>query len=521
MRAWSNLADITRPQRKSFLADMKAPENTQWHVLHRIITENADTAFGQEHGFATIQSVDAFRRQIPVAQYDGFRSRIIAMTDGKRNVLTFEDPLAYDLTSGSTGAAKTIPYTTSNLASFRRALLAWFADVLETYPKITQGRFYWALSPAARETQVLPGGATLGPINDAVFFGEEAIAALSTLSVVPPDLALETDVDTWRTKTLFHLLAAQDLTFISIWSPTFLTALLDHFARYPDTVLGMLHDGTADVPANPQRAQFIKQMLENGGLDGSAIWPDLELISTWADASAGRFVPNLKKMFPQAAIQGKGLMSTEAMISIPVSGAQYPVLALGSAFFEFMDDGGELWLAHEIMPDHQYRVIVTTPGGLYRYDTTDVVRIHEPFMGAPTLEFVGRSGEISDMCGEKLSGQTVTEALDPLACFAFLAPMAEQQLHYALLMDAQAISQTQAATEALRVDRYLCANPHYEHARNIGQLAPVAALRIDDLASRWSMLSGGNKIAESTAKPPVLSLREDWPSILSKWGVKE
>lgn len=521
MKAWSELAHIASPQREVFLADMKASENTQWHVLHRIITENVGTAFGQEHGFATIESVDDFRRQIPVGQYDDFCSRIIAMTDGEKNILTFEDPLAYDLTSGSTGAAKIIPYTTANLASFRGALLAWFADILEAYPKIAQGRFYWALSPAARETRILSGGATLGPINDAVFFGEEAIGALSTLSVVPPDLALETDVDIWRTKTLFHLLAAKDLTFISIWSPTFLTALLDHFARFPDAVLGMLRDGTSDVPANPERARFIKQMLESGGLDGRAIWPHLELISTWADAGAGRFVPNLEKMFPQAAIQGKGLMSTEAMISIPVSGAQYPVLALGSAFFEFMDDDGELWLAHEIMPDHQYRVIVTTSGGLYRYDTTDVVRIHEPFMGAPTLEFVGRAGEISDMCGEKLSGQTVTEALDPLACFAFLAPIAQQPLHYALLMDAQAISQTQAVTEALRVDRYLCTNPHYAHARNIGQLASVSALRVDDLASRWSMLSGGNKIVESTAKPPVLSLCEDWPSILSEWGVKE
>ncbi|HFC05424.1 MAG TPA: hypothetical protein ENJ55_06930, partial [Rhizobiales bacterium] len=445
MSAWDDLLQLASPARKTFLSGLNLPEKIQWNVLSRILGDNAQTTFGLQHGFASIQSVDAFRHQVPVAQYEDLRADIIAMTKGEKNVLTREEPLAYDLTSGSTGAAKIIPYTASGLENVRVALMVWLADILETYPQIAHGRFYWALSPAAREMQQLPGGALLGPVQDSVFFGEEAVTALSALSVVPPELALESDIETWRTETLCHLLAAGDLTFISIWSPTFLTALLEHFVQEPEAVIQALHDGISGCRANPYRARTIQSMMETTGLDTTVIWPHLAAISTWADAGAKRFVPDLANLFPHAAIQGKGLMSTEALTSIPISAAQYPVLATASAFFEFLDDDGNSWLAHEVVPGCKYRVIITTSGGLFRYDTTDIVRIHAPMERTPTLEFIGRAGEVSDMCGEKLSGQSVIEALEPLSCFAFLAPLVKQFPHYALVMDADMVDAAQAA----------------------------------------------------------------------------
>mgnify|MGYP000973600381 CR=1 FL=1 len=58
-----------------------------------------------------------------------------------------------------------------------------------------------------------------------------------------------------------------------------------------------------------------------------------------------------------------------------------------------------------------YRLIVTTQGGLYRYDTGDRVCIRSMENGIPRLEFVGRDSLTSDLCGEKLTEAFVRRAM--------------------------------------------------------------------------------------------------------------
>jgi hypothetical protein len=52
---------------------------------------------------------------------------------------------------------------------------------------------------------------------------------ISAVGGNPPPyvVGLVLDVAAWRFATLFHLLKAADLTFISVWSPTFLVVLMD------------------------------------------------------------------------------------------------------------------------------------------------------------------------------------------------------------------------------------------------------------------------------------------------------
>ena len=60
----------------------------QYKVLMDIIRNNADTQFGREHGFSQIHSVEDYRRQVPLTDYDTFEPYIRRMMAGEKNLLT-------------------------------------------------------------------------------------------------------------------------------------------------------------------------------------------------------------------------------------------------------------------------------------------------------------------------------------------------------------------------------------------------------------------------------------------------
>lgn len=112
-------------------------------------------------------------------------------------------------------------------------------------------------------------------------------------------------------------------------------------------------------------------------------------------------------------IQGKGLLSTEVVSSLPLATRSTdPTLALDAHFFEFRlrsDDSsdGRMVRAHELQAGQEYEVVLTTGGGLYRYASRDVVRAGRGL----TIRFLGRAGRSSDLVGKKLDQTQVNVAL--------------------------------------------------------------------------------------------------------------
>ena len=122
----------------------------------------------------------------------------------------------------------------------------------------------------------------------------------------------------------------------------------------------------------------------------------------------------------------------------------------------------------------EYEVVVTTAGGLWRYRLGDRVCVTDWAEKTPSLRFLGRSGNVSDRFGEKLSEPFVAEALDKVfGCetprFAMLAPDEDHAgCRYTLYVEGMA-----RAHWAESLDHELRRNPHYAYCRDIGQLIPV------------------------------------------------
>ncbi len=512
--AWARIAAETAAAEAGFRARLGDVEATQRAVLRRLVYANAATVFGSDHNFAKASSAEAFRNLVPIGDYEALSPYMDRVIGGAENVLTAEPVRFLEQTGGSSGGSKYIPYTDTGLQAFTDCLYPWLADLIRRRPGVTQGQSYFSLSPIGRGADERVGAHRLGSPLPFAYFGALR-DSLIELSAVPMELRLLTDFTAWQRQTCLRLLAAEDLALIWVWSPTYLTEILRAIRRDAGSLLQELAGSLgATQPGDVVRRRIATLEAALGGAERklSAIWPRLDTISCWTDASSSGFAAELQAQFPEVFIQSKGLMSTEAAVSFPHGDGAGCILASQSGFFEFVDDNAGSLFAWQLEAGRSYRLIVTTGSGLYRYDTRDMVEVTGFTGDTPRLRFCGRAGMVSDLCGEKLTEAFVARCLDEIGVdrrtYALLVAVATPHPHYRLFVEADASGQAVELTgESL--DHALGANPQYEYARRIGQLGPLRAAGIDDLYGRLKRhrLKCGTSIAGM--KPPILLSQSD------------
>ncbi|MYF01839.1 MAG: GH3 auxin-responsive promoter family protein, partial [Gammaproteobacteria bacterium] len=114
---------LTVKQRPSYRAMMNAakdPNLTQEEVLKRIVHTNRDTEFGRKHQFNGIETVEQYRKQVPVHDFELLRPYIEKQRDTGAEALTAEPVVHYNRTSGTTGTPKDVPITQTGVGETRQ-----------------------------------------------------------------------------------------------------------------------------------------------------------------------------------------------------------------------------------------------------------------------------------------------------------------------------------------------------------------------------------------------------------------
>src|SRR5205807_408776 len=96
-------------QSRAFEASTRDPASAQAAVLHRLLVDNAETAFGRTHAFSELTTPDEYARSVPLADYEAFRPFVKRIIGGEKRVLSVEDPYMFTTTSGTTGEPKLLP----------------------------------------------------------------------------------------------------------------------------------------------------------------------------------------------------------------------------------------------------------------------------------------------------------------------------------------------------------------------------------------------------------------------------
>ena len=101
-------------------------------IRNELLQKAANTKFGKDHQFASIQSYEDFKTNIPVKDYEGLRTYIEAAVNGESDVCWPGRPLYWAKTSGTTSGVKYIPITKESIPfhinSARNALLCYIAE---------------------------------------------------------------------------------------------------------------------------------------------------------------------------------------------------------------------------------------------------------------------------------------------------------------------------------------------------------------------------------------------------------
>lgn len=494
------LAPLLAGAAQRFRDDLNEPARVQAEVLRAILQQQQDSEFGRRHGFATLADGAAYAKAVAINDYSALAPSITRMADGEANVLTATPVLAFEETGGSGDGRKLVPYTADGLQAFQSGLLPWLDDLCMHFPGLGEGPFYWAISPACRQAGATPGGTPIG-MPDAAYLGMEVGMAVAQLLAVPAEVGGIADVAQWRAATLQHLFSCAGMSMISVWSPSFLTELLRHAVDGREALAHAIgrHD--------PERAAIVLEELSRARPDYRRLWPRLQAISCWDQASAAAGAAALRAQFPHVLVQGKGLLATEGLVTIPLVGAAYPVLALRAGYFEFVDAAGTACGAEAVVEGQEYQLLMTTHSGLYRYALGDQVAVRGFAGRTPMLEFIGRSNSASDLCGEKLCDAFVAGRVAALGQpFAMLAQDGERA-RYVLLLDAGAADADSAAAQ---LDAALHDNPQYAYARKLGQLEPILPVLCRQPLQSWldERMARGQRLGD--IKLPALLSNSGW-----------
>jgi hypothetical protein len=533
--------------RRRFRAALEDPAAVQQALLASCLRDNQDTEIGRRYDFARVLAagsppamVEAYQHAVPTCTYDDLDPSILRTARGEAGVLTAEPVRRLAPSSGSSSAAKLLPQTAASQREFSRAVDAWMGDLYRRWPALVAGPAYWSITPAvsferiaaarlgaARETARIP----IGFDDDSGYLGGVRQQLVDAILAVPNVVRLIDDPEAFRYATLLFLMRARDLRLMSVWHPSFLLQLLDSLPAWFERIVFDIRRGTITPPGKipgdvlehlrvrmqpaPRVATALSRLDD---VSPVRIWPRLTLISCWGDGPAQPYARRLHDRFPRVAVQPKGLIATEAIVSIPFAG-KHPV-AVTSHFFEFIDAAGRVRLLDRLEADEDYDVVLTTGGGLYRYKLGDRIRVTGRIGAVPSIEFVGRSDCVSDRFGEKLSDEFVTGVVATLFAaaapprFVMLAPETRRDgVAYTLLVEP---SNDLPDDLDVALETALRKNPHYAWCVDLGQLRPARVVRVGPHAERAYLdlcVARGQRLGD--IKPMALQRDGGWEAALS------
>jgi hypothetical protein len=493
---------------KRFLTDAQEARQWQHRALMRKIQRNADSDFGRDHGFASIGSVEEYRRRQPIASYDEHHPYIARVLEGDVTALFAPGTriLMFAMTSGTTGQPKRLPITQELFDEYKAGWRIWGAGVYGDHLDLLHKKTL-QLSSDWRQRRA-PCGVPCGQISGLAattrpWFTQRVFSLPSVVSRIHDPVA--------KHYTSLRLALANDrLGMIVTANPSTLVEFARHANRKTESLIRDVRDGTlsCDIPygirrrlsrriarRRPRRARQLEELANRyGGLWPRQVWPELSVLAVWTGGSVNVYLPQLRDLYGPTAIRDHGLSASEGRMTIPLSDdTSAGVLDFYHHYFEFIpvaeheSNNPTVLEAHELVEGEDYYIVLTTSGGLYRYDIHDVVRCVGYEGQAPLVEFLNKGRSFSSLTGEKLSEHQAIRAVKasfdelqlPLRSFT-LAPIMEDKPRYLLLLEAQA-DRGHSVELAEHVQANLMRiNEEYRSKCSSGRLLPIRVREVPD-----------------------------------------
>jgi hypothetical protein len=290
---------VSRFQWKRWEQNTYDPCAAQTRLLLKIVRQNQDTLFGRQHGFRFIRTIDDYRKQVAIGDFEVFRPYIERAKLGERAVLTEESVSMFTITSGSTGEPKLIPVTESSRAGHAKLTRLWYGRAINDHPGCATGKIFGLVGSAVEGHSA--GGVPYGAASGLIY--QSSPDWVRRAHALPYAIA---EIKNFQAKyyTAMRLALEQDVTFIGTPNPSTILRLVETADRFSADIVKDIHDGTlsdrfeiptrlraalsARIAPNPRRALQLAQLVKRQErLRPIDYWPRLQLIGCWKGGTVG------------------------------------------------------------------------------------------------------------------------------------------------------------------------------------------------------------------------------------------
>lgn len=378
---------------------IKYPVEVQMEWFKKLITSAKDTEWGKKYDYKSILTVEHFRQQVPVGDYNSLKPYIDQMREGKQNLLWPSDVKWFAKSSGTTNdKSKFIPVSSEALEECH---FKGGRDMLSLYVNNHP------------DTEIFSGkGLVMG--------GSSNISEVNNESYYTGDLSA---------------IIIQNLPF---WAqlkstPASSVALMDEWESKIEKIanITITHDVTSITGVPSWTLVLIKKIFEKTGKSNLLdVWPNLEVFF-----HGGVNFDPYRRQFRQL-IQSNEMHymetynASEGFFGIQDRNDQNDLLLMldYGIFYEFIpvdeldkEHPRTLWL-DEVRTGENYAMVISTNGGLWRYIIGDTIVFTStnPFR----IKITGRTKNYINAFGEELIMDNAEKALT-IACEKCHAILAE------------------------------------------------------------------------------------------------
>jgi len=408
---------------QQFTKKTQQTATVQEAFLLALLNDHQNTQFGREYGFEEINSIEAFRKRVPIFTYQDYRPYMEQIANGESNVLTADTVTYMNMTSGSTGKQKLIPVTKQAHRVRSKTNLTGICFGVKAAREQGRSLGQMLLTSSVQLLGYTPSGIPYGPVSVGdLRFGN----ALSRQLFAHPYQALEPKDSLARHYIcLLFALRNPNTRVIGANFPVLALRLCHYLENHAESLIDDLERGAIASWLNldptlraklekklspaPKRAQQLRQILQQQGrLTPILAWPDLSCIVTARGGTSDFYFQRFPEYFGNTPVFGGIYSSAETIFGItPQLNQDSSILAIETAFFEFIPP--EQWeqaqpntlLAEEVKVGERYRIVVSNYNGFYRYDIGDVVEVVGFYENAPLIVFRYRRGGLLSSTTEK------------------------------------------------------------------------------------------------------------------------
>lgn len=424
---------------RSFDQATRDPQSAQARLLAHILRKNQETQYGKEHSFSHITTPDLFARTVPIKTFLDLLPYVERMKRGERNILTCDQPVLFNVTSGTTDKPKYVPVTQEGITLTANRSHQWLYRVLKDHPSFLD-----------HSTICVSGSAIEGKTEAGIPYGSasgmmyESLPRVLHRSFALPFLLSKIKHHDLRYYVMARLALEHEASFVVTPNPTTLVKLAETGIRHQEDIIRSMHDGilfcTGSFETTPQdarildaisvslkpnrlRADYLEQVIQqHDRLTPAACWKKLKLIGCWLGGSTGFQADKLETYFGQDVPKRDiGYLASEGCMTIPYEdNISAGILALHNNYYEFIpvDNGAtdpeRPLQCHELAEGKQYKIILTNGSGLYRYDIHDIIEVCGFYNRTPVIAFVRKGDDRLNITGEKLHVNHFMEAFNTL-----------------------------------------------------------------------------------------------------------